>query len=210
MIPRRELIDRSVQERDARLYFLIVEGAKTEPTYFYALEANNLIPRHRVKLRVYSPDGNASAPAYLIGKAEEVAKGQPAGTDDEMWLVFDVDRHSGSTRLTQVIQASQDASQRGWGVAISNPCFEVWLLLHTSNDLATVNDYGDSVEAALRTELGGYDKSRTPAQCLSAELLSRAMASARLGDTDPESPLPKLPGTRVYRLFESIFRTQAP
>lgn len=210
MIPRRKLIDRSVQERDARLYFLIVEGAKTEPAYFYALEASNLIPRHRVKLHVHSPDGNASAPAYLIGKAEAVAKGQPAGADDEVWLVFDVDRHSGSNRLTQVIQSSQEAFRRGWNVAVSNPCFEVWLLLHTSNDLATLNDYGDSVEAALRAELGGYDKCRTPIQCLSAELLSCAMARARLGDTDPESPLPKLPGTRVYRLFESIFRTQAP
>ena len=210
MIPRRKLIDRAVQERDARLYFLIVEGAKTEPAYFHALEANNLIPRHRVKLHVHSPEANASAPTYLIGKAEEIAKGQPAGTDDEVWLVFDVDRHSGSTRLTQVIQASQDASQRGWGVAISNPCFEIWLLLHTSNDLATVNVYGDSVEAALRSEFGGYEKRRTPVQCLSNETPARAMIRARLGDTDPESPLPSLPGTRVYRLFESIFSNQAP
>jgi len=124
--------------------------------------------------------------------------------------VFDVDRQSGSTRLTQVIQASQDASQRGWGVAASNPCFEIWLLLHTINDLATVNDYGDSVEAALRAELGGYDKCRTPVQCLNAEHLSRAMARACLGDTDPASPFPSLPGTRVYRLFESIFRNQTP
>lgn len=70
MIPRRKLIDRAVQERDARLYFLIVEGAKTEPTYFYALEASGLVPRHRVKLHVFSPEGNASSPTYLIGKAE--------------------------------------------------------------------------------------------------------------------------------------------
>jgi len=210
VIPRRKLIDRAVQERDARLYFLIVEGAKTEPSYFYALEANGLVPRHRVKLHVFSPDGNASAPTYLIGKAEVVAKERLMGVDDEIWLVFDVDRHSGSNRLTQVIQSLKDASERGWNVAISNPCFEVWLLLHVSDDLAGVTDRGDSVETALRASLGGYDKRRTPSQCLNAEALSRATISARLGDTNPASPVPNLPGTRVYRLFDSIFRTQAP
>ena len=123
--------------------------------------------------------------------------------------MFDVDCHSGSDRLTQVIHSSQDASRRGWGVALSNPCFEVWLLLHTSNDLASVTDYGDSVEAALRAELGSYDKRHTPTLCLNADALSRAMARARLGDTEPANPLPSLPGTRLYKLFESIFRSQA-
>jgi hypothetical protein len=203
-------MDRAVQDRDARLYFLIVEGAKTEPSYFHALEEHNLVPRHRVKLHVFSPDGNASAPTYLIGKAEAVAGERVTGADDELWLVFDVDRHSGSDRLTQVIHASQEASGRGWNVAISNPCFEVWLLLHTRNDLASVTEYGDSAEAALRSELGSYDKRRTPAPCLNAEALAQAMDRARRGDTDPVNPVPNLPGTRLYRLFESIFRAQAP
>ncbi|MFS8064753.1 MAG: RloB family protein [Byssovorax sp.] len=110
----------------------------------------------------------------------------------------------------QVIQSSEEASRRGWNVAISNPCFEVWLLLHFSSDLATINDYGDSVEAVLRSALGSYDKCRTPAQCLNAEALLQAIASARLGDTEPANPIPRLPGTRVYRLFDSIFKTQAP
>lgn len=49
MILRRKLIDRTVQNRDAPLYLVIVEGAETEPRYFYALEENNLVPRHHVK-----------------------------------------------------------------------------------------------------------------------------------------------------------------
>ncbi|WP_438035311.1 RloB family protein [Sorangium sp. So ce204] len=208
MIPRRKLLDRTVQERDARLYFLFVEGAKTEPAYFYALEECNLVPRHRVKLHVYPPDKNANAPRYLIGKAEEVAKLTIMGADDEMWLVFDVDCRSGSTRVTQVIQSSEDATRRGWNVAVSNPCFELWLLLHFSDDLTTVTESGDSVEAAIRSILGGYDKCRTPVRCLSAEALKQAVARARTGDVEPSSPIPILPGTRVYRLIESVWRAQ--
>lgn len=210
MIPRRKLIDRAVQDRDARLYYLIVEGEKTEPVYFHELEKNNLVPRSRVKLHVYSPDRNASAPTYLIGKAEEIARDRPLGSEDEIWLVFDVDRQSGSTRLTQVIQSSEDAARRGWHVAVSNPCFELWLLLHVTDDLTGVTGRSSSVEDVLRSLLGGYDKRRVPGDCLNTEALSRAIARARLGDADPENPVPNLPGTRVYRLLESILRTHVP
>jgi hypothetical protein len=210
MIPRRKLLDRAVQDRDARLYFLIVEGERTEPLYFYGLERSNLIPRHRVKLHVHTPDGSASAPQYLIGKAEELANSRAVESDDEIWLVYDVDRQSGSTRLKQVIQASDYAVGRGWNVAISNPCFELWLLLHVSEDLADVTDHGKSVEELLRSVLGTYNKCRVPDRCLNEDALSQATARARLGDTDPASPIPKLPGTRVYRLIESILRNQLP
>jgi len=210
MIPRRKLLDRAVQDRDARLYFLIVEGEKTEPIYFYALEENNLVPRNRVKIHVHSPDGNSSAPKYLIGKAEEVADSRGMVSDDEIWLVFDVDLQSGSNRLAQVIESSDDACRRGWQVAISNPCFELWLLLHVSDDLSLVTKHGDSVHRMLCSVLGSYDKRRTPEMCLSVHALSRATNRARLGDTDPASPVPQFPGTRVYRLIESILRNQVP
>lgn len=208
MIPRRKLLDRTVQDRDARLYFVIVEGAKTETLYFHALEEQNLVPRSRVKLHIFSPDGNASAPTYLIGKAGEVAKNRVIGADDEIWLVFDVDRQSGSDRIKQVNHAVTDATQLGWYVAVSNPCFELWLLLHVSDDLTGINDRGDSIEPKLKAVLGGYNKRRIPAACLSAEAIARATARARQGDTDPVSPFPAMPGTRVYRLIESILRTQ--
>jgi hypothetical protein len=93
-------------------------------------------------------------------------------------------------------------------VAISNPCFELWLLLHISDDLTNVTRYGDSVERIIRSLLGKYNKYCIPDRCLTAEALSHATSRARLYDTDPTSPMPNLPGTRVYRLIESILRTQ--
>lgn len=119
-------------------------------------------------------------------------------------------RRAAQSKFLAPTKSSQEASQRGWSVALSNPCFEIWLLLPTSNDLASVTDHGDSVEAALRSELGSYDKRHTPTLCLNSEALSQAMAWARRGDTEPANPLPNLPGTQLYKLFESIFRSQAP
>lgn len=140
-----------------------------------------------------------------------MAKNNHVGPEDEIWIVFDVDKQSGSTRRTQVIQATEDACRRGWNVAVSNPCFELWLLLHVSDDLVGVTEEdGKSVERLLRSVLGGYDKRRVPDRCLDKDALSRAMTRARDGDVDQASPIPAFPGTRVYRLMESIFRTQAP
>src|SRR5262245_29263641 len=113
VIPRRRLLDRTVQEGDARLYFLVVEGEKTEPCYFYEMENENHVPLNLVNIQLYSPDGHASAPIYLIGKAEDVAKKMVIGAGHEIWLVFDVDRQSGSTRIGQIIQSVEDAVQRG-------------------------------------------------------------------------------------------------
>lgn len=43
---------------------------------------------------------------------------------DEVWCVFDVDEHAR-------FQAARELAQRKEiGLAVSNPCFELWLILH--------------------------------------------------------------------------------
>lgn len=208
MIRRAALLDRAVQQRDARLYVLAVEGAETEPAYFRALEASDLIPRHRVKLHVVSPAHNASAPLYILGEAERVARELTLQPYDEVWLVFDVDVHSGGGRMQQVIETAEDARRRGWGVAVSNPCFELWLLLHVSDAVDAVTDRGASVVALLKDALGTYSKKTVPAPCLDSEAIERAIRSARALDVEPSAPCPPLPSTRVYALVERMRRAR--
>ena len=43
---------------------------------------------------------------------------------DQVWCVFDIDEHP------FVPEAKQQARDNGIEVAISNPCFELWALLH--------------------------------------------------------------------------------
>lgn len=205
MIPRKELVDPSTHVRDARLYIVVVEGANTEPAYFRGLEAHDLIPRTRVKLHVVPALDHKSAPRYLVNNAEK-AKHDVGRLmkDDEIWIVFDVDKHSGSDRIVQIHSALHDAESQNWEVALSNPCFEVWLLLHLTNDLTGINDAGNSADEKLRALLGGYNKSNAPLQCLNREGVQNAISRAKTHDTDPHCPIPPLPGTRVYRLVERL------
>lgn len=205
MIPRKKLVDPSTHVRDARLYIVVVEGANTEPAYFRALEVHDLIPKNRVKIHIVSPEDNKSAPRYLVNNAEK-AKNDVGRlmADDEIWIVFDIDKHSGNSRLEQIHSALHDANSQGWYVALSNPCFEVWLLLHITDNLTGITDAGRTAEEKLRELLGGYNKSNTPMVCLGHEALRNAVTRAKTLDMNPDSPIPALPSTRVYRLVERL------
>ncbi len=96
-------------------------------------------------------------------------------------------------------------------LAESNPCFEVWLILHYGK----IQDYKG---LAGDVEIGGcnsairflkqrldtkYHKTRYDAETYVTEI-ERAIANARAGDSNPNSPLLDQVGSRVYKLAQSI------
>ncbi len=50
-------------------------------------------------------------------------------SEDQVWLVMDVDRWTHS-HLKDIAELCQQQKNTFWKTAISNPCFEIWLLLH--------------------------------------------------------------------------------
>jgi len=204
LIRRSKLLNRDVHQRDARLFLVIVEGAETEPAYFNALKLHELIPRHRVELQVYPPANHESSPGHLLALAKEKSSEIKLLDQDEVWIILDVDLRSGSTRQRQLHLFEQECRQRGWNIAISNPCFEVWYWLHLSDQLAAIDESCASVEVSLRQTLGSYSKKTPPAPCLEASALTLAIERAASLDADPRAPIPVTVGSRLYRLFHSI------
>jgi hypothetical protein len=119
---------------------------------------------------------------------------------DEIWCVFDVDAHPD---LKSAIAEARDA---GIGVAISNPCFELWLVLHAEDQTAHVDRRaiqrrarelglveGKSIpKAALPKLLDGYEDAKGRAQALDA----RHEGDGR----DPGAN----PSSGVWRLIDAI------
>lgn len=72
---------------------------------------------------------NGGSPEKIVSEAvrQRAALGKlgPAEAPDAYWVVLDVERDGVAAR-----GACEDAHRRGFGVALSNPCFEVWVLLH--------------------------------------------------------------------------------
>jgi RloB-like protein len=152
---RRDDLRRRKPIREPRPRVLVCcEGEVTEPSYFKGLKRkgqNNLLD---VEVR---PGG--SNPKTLV----DFAAGRKKDTEnqarrqrddnlryDEIWCVFDVDTHD------HIPDAKQKAAANHIDLAISNPCFELWLLLHFQEQHAHIERRG--VQSACRQHMPGYDK----------------------------------------------------
>lgn len=197
---RTRLVDRAVQNRDARIYVIATEGRRTEPAYFRGLQEGDLIDRTRVKIVVEPTlDDGRSAPNHVLARLEGFAAQHNLLGEDELWLVSDLDRWP-EPMLSRV---AQQCHQKGYHVALSNPCFELWLLLHHTDRVEGVTTPREA-EEALRRAFGGYNKSNLDTSFLTEDILRTAVERARTLDTSPQDRWPQTTGTRVYLLVENL------
>ena len=129
-------------------------------------------------------------------REEQRSQGKP---HDEVWCVFDRDEHP------TFALALEKASANGVGVAVSNPCIELWFILHFADQTA----YLERQEAQRRSrELLGCHKTLTPSAL--AELGSSyedARQRARGLDTKHEgdgSPAHSNPSSTLWKLIDRI------
>lgn len=134
--------------------------------------------------------------------------------DDELWLVIDRD-HWTDAMLSHV--AKECAQDDYLHVAMSNPCFELWLLLHLVDvALLTPEEQQQWVDnrrksksaepylkVRLRQEMGTYHESDYDAPML-IKYVKVAIERARLLDKIPADRWPQTIGSRVYLLAESV------
>ncbi|RMF70165.1 MAG: RloB domain-containing protein [Alphaproteobacteria bacterium] len=118
-------LKRSRPHRPPRPRFVIVcEGKRTEPDYFRALKEHiGRTPLIEIKIveGVNSPERVARR-AIEERRREERKGGRYDG--DQFWAVFDRDQDA------HYYDAVSSCEKAGIGVARSNPCFELWLILH--------------------------------------------------------------------------------
>ncbi|MXN46215.1 hypothetical protein GR138_13535 [Shinella kummerowiae] len=93
--------------------------------------------------------------------------------------------------------------QKRINLAISNPCFELWLALHLDADLpSTVNSR--TLERHIRKQLGSFQKSNYDAKRI-LQNIETAVSKAKDLDDVPSHRWPQKMGTHVYKLVESIY-----
>jgi hypothetical protein len=109
--------------RDPRAVFqLYCEGKNSEPLYFGALGKI-------LKNSVISVIRTGASPDALVRNAisEARSRGVELAKGDQVWIVFDRDEHA---HFDAAIEA---CARNKFKVARSNPCFEVWLILHVED-----------------------------------------------------------------------------
>ena len=187
--------------KDANPVILVVaEGEVTEKDYLEGFKQFQKNPR--VNFRFV---GGAGDPLAIVDMAKDLydeAKGRAKKERDEnlrfdaVWCVFDRDDHA------HFNQARQTAGDREFELAISNPCFELWLLLHFA-DSPGMQDRSE-IQSRVRQQLPGYDKhvDFKDFEQGYADAVRRARRLDEQAERDGEQH--RNPTTGVWRLTESI------
>lgn len=201
--------------RDARLIVIASEGKDTERIYFKALAKEYTNPRVHVHILERSKDEqNNSSPEHVLKQLNDYKGHYELESDDELWLVVDRDRWT-EAMLSRV--ATECAQDNFMYVALSNPCIELWLLLHLVDaTLLTPEEQqlwmenrrksknaDPYLKVRLRQEMGSYHESSYDTKML-IEHVEVAIARAKALDKNPADRWPQTLGTRVYLLAESV------
>ncbi len=182
---------------------IFTEGVATETSY-----VTHLYRRYRDRVRVTISDFH-SHPLQMVQeaircreadlKAERKGKGR---SYDEVWCLFDVDEHP------KIPEARALASQNQISLGISNPCIELWFILHFQDQQTWIDRFAAQKAAG---ELLGIDGKRLPLDICEKldELFPAAARRAKALDAWHEgngSPDGENPSSSVWKIVESIRR----
>ncbi|MGB8842456.1 MAG: RloB family protein [Aliidongia sp.] len=186
-----------------RKFIIYTEGKNTEPDYFRALERG--VTGALVAVEIVDAAG---VPTTIAEKAclraKKIKKGRSKRSsfeeDDRVWAVFDRDEH------LKVNEAIQKCYSNSVGIAFSNPCFELWLILHHTDFDRPDDRHG--VQAHFASICSDYDRSgpkttdctRLMPLVKSAEARAERQLQRRREEGNPPSP----PFTTVYLLTREM------
>lgn len=205
-------LHRRAGKRATRSSILIVcEGSKTEPKYF-----ERVLAKWKLATVEVLP-ARGSAPTTIVADAAwrkkarrvEASHSNVVVEYDEVWCVFDVDAHP------RIKTAIKTADENGINVALTNPCFEFWLLLHFVR-FGTTNQNRHQVQKELRQYIPGYEKGGDYVDAVFngiGKAITRAEhILASQWQVDPEKAVELLkcnPSTAVHLVMKKL-RSMAP
>jgi hypothetical protein len=202
---------RAYHFRDPKLIIIASEGTKTEKKYFEDL-AYDHFRSPKVYVEVIDRESQGSSPSQVLEDLSEIESKFSFGHDDQLWLVIDRDRW----KTKDISAVAAQCLQKCFFLAVSNPCFELWLLLHVK----TITDYAPEeiieltknarhgsdktrLEQELTSIIGYYNKSNLDTSIFFPHI-DHAITQARVLDTEPGTRWPNTLGSGVYLLVESI------
>ncbi|MBP6755804.1 MAG: RloB domain-containing protein [Bacteroidia bacterium] len=213
---REEIFRESNTKIKEKVIVLAFEGNDTERIYFEELKSHVKFNDDVIYLHLLNrpkSDTN-SAPKHVFSKLKKEAKDEyNFNSQDELWMIIDRDRWKNIELIVDLCK-----EQGNMFVAGSNPCFELWLLLHVKeiSDLSEevikaieinrkVSKNRTYIEKLLSDILGdGYNKTNpNPSRFLPT--INNAIKQAKALD-NPSEDFPTSIGSHVYRIAEIVIK----
>ena len=179
---------------------VVTEGQNTEPEY---LEQFKVAVRNaRVELDVHGGRGvpvSIVEYAKLLKKAAEERSRKEEDDNlryDAVWCVFDVDQHP---RIEDAIESARHA---GIEIALSNPCIELWLLLHFQDQPGAQDRH--SARRLLKKHIPDYNKHIEFRLFRSGYEVAVRRAKRLDEEADADNERGRNPSSGFWRLTEAI------
>ena len=199
-------------ERKTQLETIIIacEGTKTEPLYFKKI-FSDLICNYKIAKSsfVIAKHGHTNPCGVLDDLLQHRENGYQYSDYDHQWIVIDRDEqrvNGGGHTLQDFNEAIAKAKRNKILVAYSNPCFEIWFLLHIKYRDTAISR--DDVLKELEESIG-YTKNSDDIYEILIEQQGFAIDNAaRLMESHQQgkdlNPANDNPSTSVYKLVNLL------
>ena len=197
--------------KSSRLIVIAAEGRATENIYFEAMRQE--LCATNVQLVVLNREDDNSNPANVYRQIKDFMDEYNILDDDQLWIVIDRDDWK-EKMLADIAQLCQQNSNLRF--CKSNPCFELWLILHLEDiedyseedkknlfENPRLSTHGTWTKYHLRKLMGHYQESDYDPSILLPHV-EEAICRAEKLDINPKDRWPQTTGTRVYLLAKSI------
>jgi hypothetical protein len=183
--------DRRAATRSIANKLLIVcEGQKTEPQYFKGIRQHKRL--RTLQVTIVDASGKTN-PIGIINRAiaerQTIQADKGWETNDSVWAVFDGDEHRHQDPQNWQT-AIDNAKVQKINLAITNPSFEFWYLIHFQDAFGQMN--ADTAAKKLQKHIPNYTKSQTlfpdPLLNLTLTAIQRADKIAQQIDRDCLDP----------------------
>lgn len=176
------------------VYWISTEG-ETERDYFSMRVFKGL----NVAIS-FPPNTNRAnrTPTAVLKRIKSSLRSNDFRAGDQAWAVVDVDNWDDSALKALADWAD---SNKGYHLAVSNPKFELYLLMHFEKASGCTTP--QAVDARLRRHMPNYRKRISPSQFDKNEVQT-AVENARTKRSSCHDVLPDRGMTDVYKLVESL------
>lgn len=182
-------------DHDAILIVIATEGEKTEKNYLKMFRSS------KVKIEVLHTTKGFSAPKHVFKRLHDFKEEHNLDKDDQLWLMIDVDDWP-KDKLTLI---GEECNEIGLRLAVSNPCFELWLFLHLSDAVPDWPFSCKEIKKKLSAILKGYNSSNLQTDKFKPHI-KKAIKNAKKLDINPVERWPAKAGTHVYKVVNEILK----
>jgi hypothetical protein len=180
---------------------IAMEGNKTEPKYFDEIKKRFKASSLSIILLTRDETDTNSAPNRVIVQLKNYKQNNKIEKHDELWLIIDKDRWPPQ----QLSEVAQECVTSQYNMGLSNPCFEIWLILHFDNLFEHVGATWSPQTASAKLN-SVHETYNISSYSQIADKIETAIENSKILDIDRTSRWPNTLGTRVYILAESILR----